>query len=87
MELERRRTADQASLYLVRGVVNAIRGDPTQGEDGELYGALGYVRSSMRVNGRSRARANGHTQPPPAAPAGDVPATAQEEVKPDSTAA
>src|SRR5689334_21861491 len=61
IELERRRTADQASLYLVKGVVNAIKGDPTQGEDGELYGALGYVRSSMRVNGRSRARANGRT--------------------------
>ena len=33
--LERRHTADQASLYLVKGVVNAIKGDPTQGEDGE----------------------------------------------------
>src|SRR4029079_12687396 len=75
--LERRHTADQASLLLVKSVVNAIKGDPTQGEDGELYGALGYVRSSMRVNGRSRARANGHTQPPPAAPAGDAPAKAQ----------
>ena len=85
--LERRHTADQASLFLVKGVVNAIKGDPTQGEDGELYGALGYVRSSMRVNGRSRARANGHTQTPPAAPAGDAPVKAQEEVKTNSTAA
>jgi hypothetical protein len=84
IELERRRTADQASLYLVKGVINAIKGDPTQGEDGELYGALGYVRSSMRVNGRSRARANGRTQKPAVTPAGDAPVKAQEEVKPDS---
>lgn len=84
VELERRHTADQASLYLVKGVINAIKGDPTQGEDGELYGALGYVRSSMRVNGRSRARAKGSTQQMPAAPAGDAPAKAQEEVKTDS---
>jgi hypothetical protein len=83
IELERRRTADQSSLYLVKGVINAIKGDPTQGEDGELYGALGYVRSSMRVNGRSHARAMGRT-PPPAPPAGDAPTNVQEEVKPDS---
>ena len=84
--LERRHTADQASLLLVKNVVNAIKGDPTQGEDGELYGALGYVRSSMRVNGRSRARANGHTQTPPAAPAGDAPPKAHEEVTTDRAA-
>jgi hypothetical protein len=84
VELERRHTADQASLYLMKGVINAIKGDPTQGEDGELYGALGYVRSSMRVNGRSRARAKGRTQPAPAAPAGNAATMAQEEVKTDS---
>jgi hypothetical protein len=77
--LERRHTADQASLLLVKNVVNAIKGDPTQGEDGELYGALGYVRSSMRVNGRSRARANGHAQSPPAAPAGEASVKTKEE--------
>jgi hypothetical protein len=84
IELERRHTADQTSLYLVKGVINAIKGDPTQGEDGELYGALGYVRSSMRVNGRSRVRANGRTQKPVVAPAGDAQVKAQEEVKTDS---
>ena len=73
--LERRHTADQASLFLVKGVINAIKGDPTQGEDGELYGALGYVRSSMRVNGRSRVRANGHT--PPRKPADGKEATTE----------
>lgn len=84
IELERRRTADQASLYLVKGVINAIKGDPTQGEDGELYGALGYKRSSMRANGRSRARAKDRMQAPMAAPEEDAPTTAQEEVKTDS---
>jgi hypothetical protein len=84
VELERRHTADQASMYLVKGVVSAIKGDPTQGEDGELYGALVYVRSSMRVNGRSRARAKGRTQPAPAAAAGDASPKTQEEVKTDS---
>ena len=83
VELERRHTADQASNYLVQGVVNAIRGDPSQGEDGELYGALGYVRKSNRANGRSRVRANGHTQPPTA----DTPPKAQEEVKTSNQAA
>jgi hypothetical protein len=84
IELERRRTADQASLYLVKGVINAIKGDPTQGEDGELYGALGYVRSSMRVNGRSRVRATGRTQLAAAAPVGDASPETQEEMKTDS---
>jgi hypothetical protein len=87
IELERRRTADQSSLYLVKGVINAIKGDPTQGEDGELYGALGYVRSSMRVNGRSRARAKGRTQAAPAAPASNAPPKPQEDVKTDSNPA
>jgi hypothetical protein len=68
----------------VKGVINAIKGDPTQGEDGEFYGALGYVRSSMRVNGRPRARAKGRTQPAPAASAGDASPKTQEEVKTDS---
>jgi hypothetical protein len=85
IELERRHTADQASLYLVKGVINAIKGDPTQGEDGELYGALGYKRSSMRAAGRSRARAKDRASVP--APAGEAPTTAQEEVKTDSTPA
>lgn len=63
IELERRHTADEASVYLVNGVVNAIKGDPTQGEDGELYGALGYVRKSKRANNRARARVNEAPQP------------------------
>jgi hypothetical protein len=35
-------------------VINAIKGDPAEGEDGELYEAFGYVRKSERKSGLSR---------------------------------
>ena len=56
VELERRHTGDEDSLYVVNCIINAIKGDPTQGEDGELYGALGYVRKSKRAKSRAGAR-------------------------------
>jgi hypothetical protein len=42
------------SHKLVKLVVNAIKGDPTQGEDGSLYSALGYVPESARKSGLTR---------------------------------
>ena len=50
----RRDAADVVSLDVVRLVVHAIKGDPTQGEDGELYAALGYTRRSKRARGLTR---------------------------------
>ncbi len=35
-------------------VVNSVKGDPEEGEDGELYEAMGYVRKSERKSGLGR---------------------------------
>jgi len=37
-------------------LVNAVKGDPTEGEDGVFYEALGYVRKSERRSGLSRSK-------------------------------
>lgn len=46
--------ADRVALEAMQLVVNAIKGDPDEGEDGELYEAMGYVRKSERKSGLSR---------------------------------
>ena len=46
--------ADRKSMTAILLVVNAIKGDPQEGEDGELYEAMGYVRKSERKSGLSR---------------------------------
>lgn len=55
MEVQTRREASDAqSLKAIQLVVNAIKGDPTEGEDSALYEACGYVRKSARKSGLSR---------------------------------
>lgn len=49
-----RSTADGISAPLVKFVVNSIKGDPAEGEDGELYEAIGYIRTSQRKSGLTR---------------------------------
>jgi hypothetical protein len=49
--------ADAAALATISLVVNAVKGDPAEGEDGELYEALGYVRKSERKSGLRRGKA------------------------------
>ena len=49
-----RRQHDEASNGLASLVVNAIKGDPEEGEDGPLYAALGYVPKSARRSGLTR---------------------------------
>ena len=61
--LNQRDDADRASLDAVQLVVNAVRGDPAEGEDGELYEAMGYVRKSERKSGLSRKAKVTTTQP------------------------
>jgi hypothetical protein len=61
----RRDDADAGSLDLIKRIVNAIKADPNEGEDGEVYAALGYVRKGLRANGRRRPR------PEVAAPPGE----------------
>ena len=42
---------------LMQGVVNAVKGDPTEGgEKGELYSAMGYIPISQRATGLKRVR-------------------------------
>jgi len=51
-----REDADEASIDTILLVVNAVKGEPTEGEDGELYEAMGYVRKSERRSGLSRGK-------------------------------
>lgn len=49
---------DQAApdlLLLVQGVVLSVQGDPEETQNGELYGAMGYVPKNQRSRGRRRA--------------------------------
>jgi hypothetical protein len=43
---------NEAALRVVWGA----RGDPEEGDDGELYGGFGYVRKSKRKSGLTRRR-------------------------------
>lgn len=54
--------ADAIALGTIALLVNAVKGDPAEGEDGEFYEALGYVRKSERKSGLRRGK-----QPVPAA--------------------
>jgi len=52
--LHQRDTADTAAHEALLLLADAIKGDPEEGPDGELYEALGYVRRSDRKSGLSR---------------------------------
>jgi hypothetical protein len=52
----RRDLASGPAMKLVKGVVNAVKGDPEEGEDGPLYAAMGYVPASQRNTGLTRRR-------------------------------
>ena len=49
--------ADLASNETALLIVNAVKGDPDEGEDGELYASMGYVRKSERKSGLRKASA------------------------------
>ena len=55
--LNRRDDLDQAALETMAFVVNAVKGDPAEGENGDLYEAMGFVRKSERKSGLSRRKA------------------------------
>jgi hypothetical protein len=55
--IESRNMADRHSLRLLRRVGFGVVADPDEGPDGELYGAMGYVRTSARRARRRRSRA------------------------------
>jgi hypothetical protein len=77
----RRDDSDVASLDLVQRIVNAIKADPNDGEDGEVYAALGYVRKGLRVSGRPRNR------PEAGAPPAESPGRKAKEGESDKDAA
>ena len=56
-----RQASDSASLDLAQLVVNAVKGDPAEGENGSLYAAMGYVTKNNRRSGLTR---KGLTTPP-----------------------
>jgi len=53
-EQNKRDEADADAQVVAQAVVNAVKGDLTEGEDGELYEAMGYVRKSERKSGLHR---------------------------------
>ena len=57
--------SDSASLETEQLVVNAVKGDTEEGEDGSLYAAMGYVPKSQRRSGLTR---KGQTATPVATP-------------------
>jgi hypothetical protein len=57
--------SDSASVALAQLVVNAVRGDVTEGENGSLYAAMGYIPKNERRSGLTRKGAA--TAPVPAA--------------------
>lgn len=52
--MTRRVMVDAASLEVTRRVVDAVKSDPEEGNDGELYAAMGFVRKSDRSSGLTR---------------------------------
>ena len=58
-----RDNADAETLPTVLRVVHAVVADKIEGNDGELYKAMGYVRRSERATGLTRRRRNSDTQP------------------------
>jgi len=61
--ISQREMADAASLAVIDAVVKAVVADKTEGEDGEFYEALGYVRESERKSGLSRKAKTSATKP------------------------
>jgi hypothetical protein len=59
--LTQRHQSDDASLEAAQMVVNSIKGDIEEGENGSLYAAMGYVTRNARRSGLTR---KGLTTPP-----------------------
>jgi hypothetical protein len=70
LAVKHRDAADTLLKKLVQRVVNGVKSDPDEGEDGELYAAMGYVprtvRNSLQSVRRSKGGAKaGQGTPPP----------------------
>lgn len=69
----KRDDADAAAMRLTQNIVNAVKADPTEGENGPLYSAMGYIRKSDRSSGLKRL------------PARNAPAKQKEKEKEEET--
>jgi hypothetical protein len=54
--LARRDEADRITRRAVLRIVNAVKGDPDEGEDGEVLAAMGYLPHTVRSSINSVAR-------------------------------
>jgi hypothetical protein len=54
--VSKRDTASGPALETVQGVVSGVKGDPEEGQNGELYAAMGYVPKNQRATGLVRRR-------------------------------
>jgi hypothetical protein len=63
----KRDLASKPAMKITKCIVNAVKGDPEEGEDGPLYAAMGYVPESQRSTGLTRKRKNGELPPAPQA--------------------
>jgi hypothetical protein len=54
--VSKRDAASGPLLEALQGVVDAVKGDRAEGPNGELYGAMGYIRKSERSTGLVRPR-------------------------------
>ena len=52
----RRATVDAEFEKVLQRVINAVKADPEEGDDGDLYEAMGFVRRSVRSTGLTRRR-------------------------------
>ena len=59
LAVKHRDAADTLLKKLLQRVVNAVKGDPDEGEDGELYAAMGYVPRTVRNSLQSVRRSKG----------------------------
>lgn len=49
-----RATSDEAAWQAISRLANSVKGDPSEGEDSDFFGALGYVRKGERKRGLTR---------------------------------
>jgi len=52
--IAQRMEADKATMVLVRRFVSGVKAHALEGENGEMYKALGYVLSNERASGLTR---------------------------------
>lgn len=52
--VSKRDAAAKTLIGVTRGVVNGVKGDPDEGENGELYSAMGFVPMNQRSTGLVR---------------------------------